>query len=37
MCDELLSGFSQTGWDEAPWDVEPTFTPVELQILLNPA
>ncbi|MEE3065101.1 MAG: hypothetical protein VYA67_14290 [Actinomycetota bacterium] len=37
MCDELFSGFSETGWDEAPWDVEPAFTPEELQILLNPA
>lgn len=36
MCDELFSGFSETGWDEAPWDVEPTFTTAELQILLNP-
>ncbi len=37
MHDELFSGFSETGWDEAPWDVEPAFTPAELQILLNPA
>lgn len=37
MRDELFSGFSGTGWDEAPWDAEPTFTPDELQILLNPA
>ncbi|WP_101953299.1 hypothetical protein [Mycobacterium intracellulare] len=36
MCDELFSGFSETGWDEAPWDVEPIFTTAELQILLNP-
>jgi hypothetical protein len=27
----------ETGWDEAPWDAEPTFTADELQILLNPA
>jgi hypothetical protein len=37
MPDELFSGFSDAGWDEAPWDAEPTFTPDELQILLNPA
>lgn len=37
MCDELFSGFSETGWDQAPWEVEPRFTPEELQILLNPA
>jgi hypothetical protein len=37
MCDEIFSGFSETGWDEAPWDVEPTFTADELQVLLNPA
>ena len=37
MRDELFSGFSETGWDAAPWDSEPTFTPDELQILLNPA
>jgi hypothetical protein len=36
MRDELFSGFSETGWDAAPWDSEPTFTPDELQILLNP-
>ncbi|AGL37008.1 MULTISPECIES: hypothetical protein [Mycobacterium avium complex (MAC)] len=37
MRDELFSGFSDSGWDQAPWDVEPTFTAEELQILLNPA
>ncbi|MCA2306057.1 hypothetical protein JF770_21060 [Mycobacterium intracellulare] len=37
MSNELFSGFSEVGWDEAPWDAEPTFTPDELQILLNPA
>lgn len=37
MCEELFSGFSEAGWDEAPRDAEPTFTPEELQILLNPA
>ncbi|MBU8813643.1 hypothetical protein KL953_32730 [Mycolicibacterium goodii] len=36
MTDELFSGFSDAGWDEAPWDVEPTFSPDEMQILLNP-
>ena len=36
MRDELFSGFSDAGWDEAPWDVEPTFTTEELEILLNP-
>ena len=37
MRDELFFGFSESWWDEAPWDVEPTFTVEELQILLNPA
>jgi hypothetical protein len=37
MCDELFSGFSEAGWDAAPWDVEPAFTAEELEILLNPA
>ena len=37
MRDDLFSGFSEAGWDAAPWDSEPTFTPDELQILLNPA
>ena len=37
MPEEMFSGFSETGWDAAPWDVEPTFTAEELQILLNPA
>ena len=36
MGDELFSGFSEAGWDAAPWDAEPTFTPEELKILLNP-
>jgi hypothetical protein len=37
MRNELFSGFSENGWDEAPWDVEPTFTADELEILLNRA
>lgn len=37
MADELFSGFSDAGWDWAPWDAEPTFTAEELEILLNPA
>ena len=37
MRDEMFSGFGDAGWDEAPWDAEPTFTSEELQILLNPA
>lgn len=37
MRDELFFGFSETGWDAAPWDVEPTFTADELRVLLNPA
>jgi|GEM_PF-2383190 len=37
MRNELFSGFNETGWDDAPWDVEPTFTADELQVLLNPA
>lgn len=37
MRDELFSGFSETGWDTAPWEAEPVFTADELQILLNPA
>ncbi|CQD01958.1 hypothetical protein BB736_013525 [Mycobacterium avium subsp. hominissuis] len=36
MRDELFSGFSETGWDKAPWETEPIFTADELQILLNP-
>lgn len=36
MRDELFSGFSETGWDAAPWDIEPTFNAEEMQILLNP-
>jgi hypothetical protein len=36
MHDELFSGFSESGWDAAPWDAEPTFTAEELDILLNP-
>lgn len=36
MRDELFSGFSDAGWDEAPWDAEPIFTAEELQVLLNP-
>lgn len=37
MPDELFSGFSEAGWDRAPWNAEPAFSPEELQILLNPA
>lgn len=37
MRDDLFSGFSELGWDEAPWDAEPTFSHEEMQILLNPA
>lgn len=37
MRDELFSGFSETGWDHAPWDTEPHFSSDEMQILLNPA
>ncbi len=36
MSDELFSGFIETGWDQAPWDIEPFFSADELQILLNP-
>ncbi|WP_396908385.1 hypothetical protein [Mycolicibacterium sp.] len=36
MSGELFSGFSDAGWDEAPWDFEPNFSPDEMQILLNP-
>ncbi|MCV7178678.1 hypothetical protein [Mycolicibacterium sphagni] len=35
--DELFSGFSDAGWDQAPWDAEPIFSAAEMQILLNPA
>lgn len=34
---ELFSGFTETGWDKAPWEAEPVFTADELEILLNPA
>lgn len=37
MSDELFSGFSEMGWDEAPWDAEPTFSPEEMQVLFDPA
>lgn len=37
MNEELFVGMSETGWDHAPWEIEPTFTPGELQVLLNPA
>lgn len=37
MSDELFIGMTETGWDLAPWETEPTFTADELQILLNPA
>lgn len=37
MSDELFIGMTETGWDLAPWETEPTFTTDELQILLNPA
>lgn len=35
MREELFSGFSETGWDEASCSVEPRFTADELQILLS--
>jgi len=37
MSSELFSGLTETGWDHAPWEIEPVFTATELQILLNPA
>ena len=37
MRGDLFSGFSDSGWDKAPWDAEPSFTPDELAVLLNPA
>lgn len=37
MSNGLFSGFSDAGWDEAPWNAEPVFSTEELQILLNPA
>lgn len=37
MRDELFAGLCETGWDQAPWEVEPVFSGDELQILLNPA
>ena len=36
MRDELFSGLCETGWDQAPWEIEPVFSPDELAILLNP-
>jgi hypothetical protein len=32
----LFSGFEDAGWDHAPWEVEPSFSPAELKILLDP-
>lgn len=37
MPEELFSGLCETGWDQAPWELEPVFSADELQILLNPA
>jgi hypothetical protein len=36
MSDPLFAGFSDAGWDQAPWDVEPSFSAEEMQTLLNP-
>lgn len=36
MTEQLFSGFSEAGWDRAPWEAEPVFSADELQILLNP-
>lgn len=33
---ELSTGTEDTGWDIAPWEQEPRFTPEELGILLDP-
>lgn len=32
----MFTGFEDAGWDHAPWDDEPCFSPAELAILLDP-
>ncbi len=36
MAEEMFSGFGDAGWDHAPWQDEPHFSPEELAILLDP-
>lgn len=35
MRNDLFIGLSENGWDRAPWDTEPEFSPTELDILLD--
>lgn len=35
MYDTLFSGICETGWDHAPWEAEPVFSPDELAVLLD--
>lgn len=35
MENNLFIGLSEQGWDHAPWDSEPEFSPTELDILLD--
>ncbi|SIC47602.1 hypothetical protein [Mycobacteroides abscessus] len=35
MRNDLFIGLSETGWDKAPWETEPQFSPTELDILLD--
>ncbi|NGX09671.1 hypothetical protein [Mycobacteroides franklinii] len=35
MTKDLFVGLSENGWDHAPWDAEPEFSPSELDILLD--
>lgn len=37
MTNNLFVGLSENGWDHAPWDAEPEFSPSELDILLDHA
>ncbi|MEX7471518.1 hypothetical protein AB4Z39_17610 [Mycobacterium adipatum] len=36
MGERLSTGFEDAGWDFAPWEQEPQFSPGELSILLDP-
>lgn len=35
MKDDMFTGMTETGWDHAPWEIEPTFSDEEWDILLD--
>lgn len=35
MKDDMFTGMTETGWDHAPWEAEPTFSDAEWDILLD--